>query len=98
VNWLALLMDALDAVHGEHSDYPCDCYERLADALREGAYRFPEVSHDVPAPPRVGCETLLDYTMRRLLGRMEDAFYSDIKFLVDLPYDASKAPIGRRFP
>jgi hypothetical protein len=96
-HWLPLLMDALDEAHGEHSNDPCDCYERLSAAIVDRVYRFPEVSHDVPLPPTFGCETLMTYTMRRMLGRTEDAFYRDVKLLVDLPYDASKAPIGRKW-
>lgn len=97
-DWLVLLMDALDDVHGEHSNDPCDCYDRLSAALVDRVYQFPEVSHDVPLPPLVGCETFMDFAMRRMRERIEDAFHSDVKFLVDLPYDASKAPIGRGFP
>jgi hypothetical protein len=80
VNWLALLMDALDEAHPEH-DEGCDCYDRLALAVREGEYRFPEVSHDVEEPPVYGCETLLTYTMRQCMKRTEEMFYQ--RFTID---------------
>lgn len=72
MNWLSLLMEALEDAHEDHTDSyaACDCYERLRDGL-VGVYRFPEVSHDVQGPPVYGCEEFSKYHMRVVMEKIE---------------------------